>query len=312
MKLTINYLTTLLLSITTLPVIAAKEFNTVSANKLKPDAQVTVNGHTNATLIPATANKKGPTASFIIGNMDINSPRDDTHLVVDRAHPQAPPPSAQANLRVFNGVTELSKDKAYQLEPFATVSISGFFPNQPDVNQLISKAAAKKGAAAFFITRQIHANNGGNQYITAFIYKADAKPRKVQSADLIPSDSKAGKAALAAGGNQAQGVETPGVDYQNTPPSHVGRFYQTQSGTQQRLTVTTSQKNIIQELNDLVAAQMTPFDSITLTAHFATPVEMSEAIANRAEGKGAKYFHIIRQWQNQSGGNLTVTAELFH
>jgi hypothetical protein len=229
-------------------------------------------------------------------------------LNADRANQLQP----FAHLRVFNGVTELPKVRAYQLQPFDTVNISGFFPTQPDVNQAISKAAAKKGAAAFYITRQIDANNGGNQFITAFIYKADAPERPLQSPDLIPADSAAGKAALAAGGATAKTVEKPGVAYQNTPPSNVGRFYQTQSGTQQRYTVTTSQGKAVQELNDLAAAKMTPFDTLTLTAHFATPVEMSETIANHAAEKGAKYFHIVRQWQNQSGGNLTVTAELFH
>ncbi|MHC0443529.1 YdgH/BhsA/McbA-like domain containing protein, partial [Flavobacterium sp. 3-210] len=45
--------------------------------------------------------------------------------------------------------------------------------------------------------------------------------------------------------------------------------------------------------------------------HFGTPTEISEAVGKRAIAKGAKYYHITRQWQNQSGGNLTVTADLF-
>ncbi|WP_152610025.1 YdgH/BhsA/McbA-like domain containing protein, partial [Pantoea agglomerans] len=45
--------------------------------------------------------------------------------------------------------------------------------------------------------------------------------------------------------------------------------------------------------------------------HFGTPTEISEEVAKRAADKGAKFSHVTRQWQNQSGGNLTVTADLF-
>ncbi|MEG9537763.1 YdgH/BhsA/McbA-like domain containing protein, partial [Pantoea piersonii] len=53
------------------------------------------------------------------------------------------------------------------------------------------------------------------------------------------------------------------------------------------------------------------FDTVTFTGHFGTPTEISEEVAKRAADKGAKYYHVTRQWQNQSGGNLTVTADLF-
>ncbi|SQK74944.1 Protein of uncharacterised function (DUF1471) [Tatumella ptyseos] len=80
----------------------------------------------------------------------------------------------------------------------------------------ISRAAKEKGAASFFIVRQIDANNGGNQYVTAYIYKADAKTRQVQSPDAIPANSEAGKAALAAGGSAAKNVQIPGVASSDT------------------------------------------------------------------------------------------------
>ncbi|WP_162873606.1 YdgH/BhsA/McbA-like domain containing protein, partial [Klebsiella pneumoniae] len=73
------------------------------------------------------------------------------------------------------------------------------------------KEAKKKGAASFFIVRQVDANSGGNQFVTAYIYKADAPKRRVQSPDAIPADSDAGRAALAAGGAAAAKVEMPGV-----------------------------------------------------------------------------------------------------
>ncbi len=64
------------------------------------------------------------------------------------------------------------------------------------MNDAITKAAKAKGAYSFYIVRQIDANQGGNQRITAFIYKKDAKKRVVQSPDVIPADSEAGRAAL--------------------------------------------------------------------------------------------------------------------
>jgi hypothetical protein len=45
-------------------------------------------------------------------------------------------------------------------------------------------------AYSFFIVRQVDANQGGNQRITAFIYKEDAKKRVLQSPDAIPAIQK--------------------------------------------------------------------------------------------------------------------------
>jgi hypothetical protein len=92
---------------------------------------------------------------------------------------------------------ELPKDQAVELEPYDTVTVQGFYRSQPEVNDAITKAAKAKGAASFFIVRQVDANQGGNQRITAYIYKADAKKRVLQSPDAIPADSEAGRAALA-------------------------------------------------------------------------------------------------------------------
>lgn len=95
------------------------------------------------------------------------------------------------------------------LEPYDTVTVQGFYRSQPEVNDAITKAAREKGAYSFYIVRQVDANRGGNQRITAFVYKADAKKRVVQSPDAIPADSDAGRAALAAGGEAAKKVEIP-------------------------------------------------------------------------------------------------------
>jgi hypothetical protein len=56
---------------------------------------------------------------------------------------------------------------------------------------------------------------------------------------------------------------------------------------------------------------MVPFDSVTFNGHFSSMTEVSSEVAKRAAEKGAKYYHVTRQWQNNSGGNLTVSADLF-
>lgn len=159
--------------------------------------------------------------------------------------------------------------------------------------------------------RQVDANQGGNQFITAYVYKADAAKRLVQSPDVIPADSDAGRAALAAGGAAAANVEIPGVASSGTPSSDVGRFFETQSSTGKRYTVTLPDGTQIQELNNTTAAQMVPFDSVSFTGHFNSMTDVSHEVAKRAAAKGAKYYHVTRQWQNKSGGNLSVSADLF-
>ena len=85
----------------------------------------------------------------------------------------APKADEQKN-RVINGIVELPKDQAVQLEPYDTVTVQGFYRSQPEVNDAITKAAREKA-----LTRSISCvrlmPTGGNQRITAFIYKQDAK-----------------------------------------------------------------------------------------------------------------------------------------
>ena len=118
-------------------------------------------------------------------------------------------------------------------------------------------------------------------------------------------------AALAAGGAAAAKVEIPGVASSGSPSREVGRFFETQSSTGQRYTVTLPNGTKIQEVNNVTAAQMVPFDSVTFTGHFNSMTDVSTEVAKRAAEKGAKYYHVTRQWQNKSGGNLTVSADLF-
>ncbi|RTF35319.1 YdgH/BhsA/McbA-like domain containing protein, partial [Serratia marcescens] len=119
------------------------------------------------------------------------------------------------------------------------------------------------------------------------------------------------RAALAAGGAAAAKVEIPGVASSGSPSREVGRFFETQSSTGQRYTVTLPNGTKIQEVNNVTAAQMVPFDSVTFTGHFNSMTDVSTEVAKRAAEKGAKYYHVTRQWQNKSGGNLTVSADLF-
>jgi len=316
MKLKNTILASTLLSLLAGNAFAAQELTPEKAAELKPFERINVTGRFNAIndaadAVSKRADELGAASSYIQGINDSNGNSGNWRVTADLYKADAPKANDTKTYRVMNGVKELPKAEAFRLEPFDTVSVSGFFASQPDVNDAISKAAKEKGAAAFFIVRQVDANNGGNQYVTAYVYKADAKERKVQSPNLIPADSEAGKAALAAGGEAAKRVEIPGVASSETPSSSVGRFFETQSSTGQRYTVKLANGQSIQEVNAITAAQMQPFDTVTFTGHFGTPTEISEEVAKRAADKGAKYYHVTRQWQNQSGGNLTVTADLF-
>ncbi|KAB2487378.1 DUF1471 domain-containing protein, partial [Enterobacter hormaechei] len=146
--------------------------------------------------------------------------------------------------------------------------------------------------------------------ITAFNYKQDAKNRVVQSPDVIPADSDAGRAALAKGGEEAKKGEIPGVATSAAPSAEVGRFFETQSTKGGRYTVTLPDGTKIEELNKATAAQMVPFDSIKFTGNYGNMTEISYQVAKRAAKKGAKYYHITRQWQER-GNNLTISADLY-
>jgi len=316
MKLKNTILASTLLSLLAGNAFAAQELTPEKAAELKPFERINVTGRFNAIndaadAVSKRADELGAASYYIQGINDSNGNSGNWRVTADLYKADAPKANDTTTYRVMNGVKELPKAEAFRLEPFDTVSVSGFFSSQPDVNDAISKAAKEKGAASFFIVRQVDANNGGNQYVTAYVYKADAKERKVQSPNLIPADSEAGKAALAAGGEAAKRVEIPGVASSETPSSSVGRFFETQSSTGQRYTVNLANGKSIQEVNAITAAQMQPFDTVTFTGHFGTPTEISEEVAKRAADKGAKFYHVTRQWQNQSGGNLTVTADLF-
>ena len=315
MKLKNTIIASALLSLTALSAQAAQELTPEKAAALKPFDRITITGRFNAIneaadAISRRADKRGAD-SFYIQDSNNSNNGGNWRVTADLYHKDAPEVSKEPKYRVINGVTELPKEQAFLLEPYDTVSVSGFYRSQPDINDAITKEAKKKGAASFFIVRQVDANQGGNQFITAYIYKADAPKRTVQSPDAIPADSEAGKAALAAGGAAAAKVEIPGVASSGSPSRDVGRFFETQSSTGKRYTVTLPNGTQIQEVNNVTAAQMVPFDSVTFTGHFNSMTDISTEVAKRAAEKGAKYYHVTRQWQNKSGGNLTVSADLF-
>lgn len=114
----------------------------------------------------------------------------------------------------------------------------------------------------------------------------------------------------AAGGEAAKKVEIPGVATTASPSSEVGRFFETQSSKGGRYTVTLPDGTKVEELNKATAAMMVPFDSIKFSGNYGNMTEVSYQVAKRAAKKGAKYYHITRQWQER-GNNLTVSADLY-
>lgn len=315
LKTTIVASALLSLSLTTLSVNAAQELSPERAAAIKPFDRITITNRFNAineaaAAVSRKADKMGADAFYIQDISDVSN-SGNWRVTADLYHKDAPEASTEAKYRQFKGVKELPKNEAYLLEPYDTVTVSGFFRTQPDINDAIAKEAKKKGAASFFIVRQINTNQGGNQFITAYIYKADAPKRAVQSPDAIPADSEAGKVALAAGGEAAANVEIPGVASSGSPSRNIGRFFETQSSTGQRYTVTLADGTKIQEVNKVTAAQMVPFDSVTFTGRFNSMTDVSAEVAKRAAKKGAKYYHVTRQWLNNDGGNLTISADLF-
>lgn len=313
MKLKNTLLASALLSATALSAHAATELTPEQAEAVKPYDRIVVTGRFTAigdavAAVSNRADKEGADAFFVVDTSDVGN-SGNWRVTADIYKKDAPKADAPQN-RVINGVTELPKDQAILLEPYDTVTVQGFYRSQPDVNAAITKAAKAKGADSFYIVRQVDANDGGNQRITAYIYKADAKKRVLQSPDAIPADSEAGRAALAKGGEEAKKVEIPGIATSAAPSAEVGRFFETQTSKGGRYTVTLPDGTKIEEVNKITAAQMVPFDSVKFTGNYGNATEISYQVAKRAAKKGAKYYHITRQWQER-GNNLTISADLY-
>ncbi|MEF3101949.1 MULTISPECIES: DUF1471 family protein YdgH [Raoultella] len=315
MNLKNSLLASALLATTALSAHAATELTPEQAAALKPYDRVVITGRFTAIgdavkAVSRKADKDGAASFYVVDTSDYGN-SGNWRVTADLYKDNAQKADAPKN-RMINGIMELPKDQAVELEPFDTVTVQGFYRSQPEVNDAITKAAKAKGAASFFIVRQVDANQGGNQRITAYVYKADAKKRVLQSPDAIPADSQAGRAALAEGGAAAKNVEIPGVATTAAVGSGtgVGRFFETQSSKGGRYTVTLPDGTKIEEVNKITAAQMAPFDSIKFTGNYGNMTEVSYQVAKRAAKKGAKYYHITRQWQER-GGNMTISADLY-
>ncbi|MCC8367703.1 DUF1471 domain-containing protein [Xenorhabdus sp. PB61.4] len=316
MKLKTTIIATAMFSLTTITTAnAAKELTPEKAAEIKPFERITVTGRFNAIYeaadaVSRQADKKGAD-SFYIQSLDDFNGSGNLRVVADLYHKDAEKVDKTTQYRIYRGIKELPKTEAIILEPFDTVTVSGYFPTDPDLKEALAKAAKKKNAASFFIARDIAPNNGGNQVVTAYVYKEDAPKRQVQSNKaVIPADSEAGRQALEQGGEAAEKVEIPGVASSTSTSNIVGRFFETQSSKGGRYTVTLPNGTKIEELNKASAAQMVPFDSITFSGYYTTAPEVSYQVAKRAAEKGAKYYHVTREWQS-NGGNVTISADLF-
>ncbi|VCZ17551.1 hypothetical protein BANRA_04729 [Klebsiella pneumoniae] len=314
MKLKNTLLASALLTTATLSAHAATELTPEQAAALKPYDRVVVTGRFNAIgdavqAVSRKADKDGAASFYVVDTSDYGN-GGNWRVTADLYKEDAPKADAPKN-RIINGVMELPKDQAVELMPYDTVTVQGFYRSQPEVNDAITKAAKAKGAYAFFIVRQVDANQGGNQRITAYIYKKMLKNACCRARTLSRLTLKLA-AQLAKGGEAAKNVEIPGVATTAAVGSGtgVGRFFETQSSKGGRYTVTLPNGTKVEEVNKVTAAQMVPFDNIQFTGNYGNMTEISYQTAKRAAKKGAKYYHITRQWQER-GGNITISADLY-
>ena len=234
MKLKNTLLVSAMLSAAAMSAHAATELTPEQASALKPYDRVVITGRYTAIgdavqAMSRKADKEGAASFYVVDTSDYGN-SGNWRVTADFYKEDAAKADVPKN-RIINGVMELPKDQAVALVPYDTVTVQGFYRSQPEVNDAITKAAKAKGAASFFIVRQVDANDGGNQRITAYVYKADAEKRVLQSPDAIPANSDAGRKALAEGGEAAKQVEIPGVATTAAVGSGtgVGRFFETQS-----------------------------------------------------------------------------------
>ncbi len=294
---------------------AATELTPEQAAALKPYDRVVVTGRFNAIgdavqAVSRKADKDGAASFYVVDTSDYGN-GGNWRVTADLYKEDAPKADAPKN-RIINGVMELPKDQAVELMPYDTVTVQGFYRSQPEVNDAITKAAKAKGAYAFFIVRRVDANQGGNQRITAYIYKKMLKNACCRARTLSRLTLKLAAQRSAKGGEAAKNVEIPGVATTAAVGSGtgVGRFFETQSSKGGRYTVTLPNGTKVEEVNKVTAAQMVPFDNIQFTGNYGNMTEISYQTAKRAAKKGAKYYHITRQWQER-GGNITISADLY-
>jgi hypothetical protein len=157
MKLKNSILASTLLTLLAANAWAAEEISPEKAATLQPFERINVSGRFNAIgdasdAVSKRADEMGAAYYYIQGINDTNGNGGNWRVTADLYRADAPAASDKQTYRKFNGVRELPKAEAYQLEPFDTVSVSGFYRSQPDVNDAISKAAKEKGAESFLPT----------------------------------------------------------------------------------------------------------------------------------------------------------------
>lgn len=335
---------------------AAEEISPEKAEQLTPFKEISAQGtfysfSDAARVISKLADKAGADY-FYIKSMNMHSSNESLRIAYADLYKAdaADRVVEEEKLRQFKGVYEYPKGKALLLEPYDIIKMRGYYPNQYDINQAVGKAAANKGAYAFFIDRQVE-TNGRNTEVTAYLFKQDAPTRLIQPEDAIPYDSEAGRLALAQGGEAALQVEKPGY-YSSTafneqfytnkfnaektePTKSVTTASETvvetatsaaNNPTQQAATTATSiiptppssrysvtlpNGTKIEELNNKTALKMIPFDSIKFKGYYVSDSEISYQAAKRAAENGAKYYHITRIAQDTRGPNRTIYVDLF-
>lgn len=195
---------------------AATELTKQQADTLQPYKEISIRGtypsiKDAVKAVAKNADKEGA-ASFYIKSMNFHSRNESLRIIYADLY-KADAPNQEHHLnehyRIFHGVYEYPKQIAIGFEPYDIIKLRAYYPNQHDINNAVGKAAADKGAYAFFIDRQVEVN-GRNTAVTAYLFKKDAPIRQVQPDDAIPYDSEAGQLALAQGGDAALQVEKPG------------------------------------------------------------------------------------------------------
>lgn len=344
-NITKSYLPLFILSFFTSLSYAAQELSPEKANLLESFKEISVKGQyfnesDYSRAISKAADKEGASYFYIISTT--LSPHNESLRIV---HAKLYRENAleitkkQDNFRKFVGIYEYPKPTAIRLEPYDIIRLRGYFPTQYELNNAVAKEAVSKEAYAFYIDRIVDIGRG-NQQITAYLFKKDAKERKIQPDNAIPYDSEAGQQALAQGGEAAMQVERPGFysssafneqfyvdkfknsDIKDVKASNETKVKQTNDVKEQsaasivpkqssRYTVTLPNGDKIEELNDATAAKMVPFDTIKFKGYYVTVQEISYNAGKKAADKGAKYYHISRIAQDARGPNKTIYVDLY-
>ena len=154
MKLKNTLLASALLSATALSANAATELTPEQAAALKPFDHTVIVGRYNSigdavAAASKAADKNGAASFYVVDQSDYGN-SGNQRVTIALFKDNAPKADAPKN-RVINGIVELPKDQAIELEPYDTVTVQGFYRSQPEVNDAITKAAKEKGAYSFYI-----------------------------------------------------------------------------------------------------------------------------------------------------------------